>query len=88
MKQNKEKLSKAEYDGYEMQYFYVKQVMTKFDDPKYDDEDKATKADLVETMQKVSSLIHGCSFAEDYAVLLRGLMVDARTRIPAKGDYE
>jgi len=62
LKQNKDKLSKAEYDGYEEQYFYVKQVMTKFDDPNYDDEDKATKADLVETMQKVSSLTHDCSF--------------------------
>jgi hypothetical protein len=39
-----------------MQYSYVKQVMTKFDDPKYDDEDKASKAELVETMQKVLAL--------------------------------
>lgn len=88
MKQNKDKLSKAEYDGYEKQYYYVQQVMTKFDNPKYDDEDKAAKADLVETMQKVSPLTRDCSFAENCDVLRRGLMVDARTRIPAEGDYE
>ena len=55
MKDNKEKLSKTEYEGYEKQYAYVKQVMTKFDDPKYDDEDKTSKAELVEVMQKVHS---------------------------------
>ena len=53
LKDNKDKLSKAEYEGYEKQYTYVKQVMTKFNDPKYNDEDKTSKAELVDVMQKV-----------------------------------
>jgi hypothetical protein len=32
--------------------------MTKFDDPRYDDEDKKAKADLVDLMQKVNVSHH------------------------------
>jgi len=51
---NKEKLSTNEYETYTTQYSYVTQIMTKFDDPRYDDEDKKAKADLVDLMQKVN----------------------------------
>ena len=51
---NKEKLSTKEYEIYTTQYSYVNQIMTKFDDPRYDDEDKKAKADLVDLMQKVN----------------------------------
>jgi len=54
LESNKEKLSTKEYETYSTQYSYVTQIMTKFDDPRYNDEDKKAKADLVDLMQKVN----------------------------------
>jgi len=51
---NKEKLSAEEYETYSTQYSYVTKIMTRFDDPRYDEEDKKAKADLVDMMQKVN----------------------------------
>ena len=52
---NKEKLSTKDYETYSTQYSFVTKIMTQLDDPKYDDEDKRAKANLVDLMQKVLS---------------------------------
>ena len=46
-------MSEKDYEVYSKQAEYVEKVMKRFDDPTYDDEDKKTRADLVELMQKV-----------------------------------
>jgi len=51
---NKEKISANEYETYSNQYTYVQKIMTRFDDPNYDEEDKQTKVDLMDMLQKVN----------------------------------
>jgi peroxin-19 len=52
---NKATLSSKDYETYSKQYEYVQKIMAKFDDPKYD-EDKQSKADLMDMMQKMQEL--------------------------------
>lgn len=54
-------MSPTDYETYSNQYIYVEKIMTKFDDPRYDEEDKETKADLMDMMQKVLALLPLCT---------------------------
>jgi hypothetical protein len=59
-----------------MQYSYVTKILKKFEDAKYDDEDKETRAELIDLMQKVRPLVVMCLS-----------VVDAGIRTTPKGDY-
>ena len=53
LESNKAKLTDAEYRTYSTQCSYVSKIMTKFDDPIYNDEDKQAKTEVMDLMQKV-----------------------------------
>jgi hypothetical protein len=74
LEKNKDRFGAQEYEAYSSQYSYVSKIMKKFDDPAYDDENKTSKMELVEMMQKV------------FPWRVR-LTLDAGIRSTAKGDY-
>lgn len=53
--------------------------MTKFNDPKYDDEDKTTKAELVEVMQKVLFPLYIQSPQLVFVLMGRSMCLTAQT---------
>jgi Pex19 protein family len=53
LEKNKDRLGAQEYKAYSTQYSHISKIMKKFDDPAYDDENKTSKTELVEMMQKV-----------------------------------
>ncbi|KAJ2959172.1 hypothetical protein NQZ79_g5309 [Umbelopsis isabellina] len=56
LEKNKDKTPPAEYEKYEKQYEYVKQIVTRYEDPNFDEKDEKQANEVVDLMQKMQEL--------------------------------
>ncbi|KAI9282375.1 Pex19 protein [Umbelopsis sp. AD052] len=56
LEKNKDTTPKDEYEKYEQQYNYVKQIVAKYEDPKFDEKDEKQATEVVDLMQKMQEL--------------------------------
>jgi peroxin-19 len=56
LEKNKDTTPKDEYEKYKLQYDYVKQIVSKYEDPSFDEKDEKQATEVVDLMQKVGYL--------------------------------
>ena len=90
LEKNKGKLKKEDEERYETQQLVVKEIVGKFEEPTYSDDNEKDRAFVWEKMQQVSSLLH--SLDSPVLLLVNGMLmtnklVDAISRLTTGRPY-